>query len=256
MFPQVLGIPVYLPILAFALVALVDLLLSLVRREGFARREVLGYVALLGLFGFAGAKIASIAFQGGVQTVGIELTAGLRYVGALLGVLGSGYLLRRMLPTGLSFARFADLWAPAFALACAIGRLGCLAAGCCYGRLSHLPWSIRYPRGSAPWWDHYHAGLIDHSAPASLPVHPFPLYLFAMELGIVALTLWLQKRRAYDGQVVLVFLAVHGALKFGIEFTRSPYHWTHQAVLPIALISAIILAMRWRQEQVPSGAVA
>lgn len=257
MFPQILGIPLYLPILAFAFVAHLDLLFWLIRREGFARREVLGYVALLGFFGFVGAKIASIAFQGAVQNVGIELTAGLRYPGAMLGVLGSGYMLRRMLPTGLSFARFADLWAPAFALACAIGRLGCLATGCCYGRASHLPWSIRYPRGSAPWWDQYHAGLIDYSAPASLPVHPFPLYLFAMELGVVALTLWLQKRRAYDGQVILVFLVVHGALKFGIEFTRYPFHWMHQIVLPIALIAAIMLAVRWRQrEQVPSGAIA
>lgn len=257
MLPEIFGIPLYLPILAVALVALLDLLFWLIRREGFARREVAAYIALLGLFGFAGAKLASLAFQGDIQRIGTEFTAGLRYPGAMLGVLGSGYLLRRMLPPGLSFARFADLWAPAFALGCAVGRLGCLATGCCYGRVSHLLWSLRYPRGSAPWWEHYHGGLIDYSAHASAPVHPFPVYLFAMELGLVAFTLWLQKRRAYDGQVVLVFLATHGALKFGIEFVRSPYHWMHQTVLPIALIAAVVLAVRWwTRHPMPSRATA
>ena len=59
------------------------------------------------------------------------------------------------------------------------------------------------------------------------------------------------------GQVILVFLVVHGILKFGIEFTRDPYHWMHQTVLPIALMAAIVLAVRWwQQEQVASVAVA
>ena len=223
------------------------LLFWLVRRDGFPVRSVAVYVALLFVFGVLGAKAASIVFHGGLRAAEIELTGGLRYPGAVLSILGFGYLLRRFLPTGLSFARFADFWAPSFALACAIGRIGCLLTGCCYGGMCHLPWSISYPRGSIPWREHVVTGQIGYESVASLPVHPLPLYLFFMELGVLALTLYLLKRKAYDGQVVLVFLAVHGLLKSAIEFTRHPYHPLHQVILPVALIAVFILVLRWRQ---------
>jgi phosphatidylglycerol---prolipoprotein diacylglyceryl transferase len=234
--------------LALAFVAQLVLLFWLLHRQGFATRRVVGYVVLLSGFGFLGAKVASIVFHGGLRSAEIELTGGLRYPGALLGIVAGGYLLRRMLPAGLTFARFADIWTPSFALACALGRLGCLMMSCCYGEIANLPWSIRYPRGSTPWLEHYKTGAISSDAPLSLPVHPFPLYLFAMEIGMLALTLWLQKRKAYDGQVILVFLALHGMLKFAIEFTRHPYSWMHQTVLPIALVALAILVLRARHE--------
>lgn len=40
------------------------------------------------------------------------------------------------------FWLWADLAAPAGALAYAIGRIGCFLNGCCYGRLCDLPWAV------------------------------------------------------------------------------------------------------------------
>jgi phosphatidylglycerol:prolipoprotein diacylglycerol transferase len=46
---------------------------------------------------------------------------------------------------GMSFWAVADSMAPSLALGQAIGRLGCLMAGCCYGRRAPgLPWGIRF----------------------------------------------------------------------------------------------------------------
>src|SRR6185295_13470681 len=53
------------------------------------------------------------------------------YGGAITGIgVGALYARRR----GLAFAPLADLIAPALAIGHALGRLGCFAAGCCYGK--------------------------------------------------------------------------------------------------------------------------
>ena len=43
----------------------------------------------------------------------------------------------------------ADLIAPSLALGVAIGRIGCLLNGCCFGGECELPWKSRFP-GTAP----------------------------------------------------------------------------------------------------------
>ena len=44
-----------------------------------------------------------------------------------------------------------DLVSPAFALGAALGRLGCLANGCCFGGECELPWAMEFPVGSPPF---------------------------------------------------------------------------------------------------------
>jgi phosphatidylglycerol:prolipoprotein diacylglycerol transferase len=246
-YPTALGVELYRPILLFSVFIVIALLFALIRREGFPLLSVAAYVFILTVAALLGAKAFSILVHGELRPLPDELGGGLRFPGALFGVLTFGWLLRGMLPAGLTLARLADLWAPCFALACAIGRFGCLMKGCCYGAFTHLPWSIRYPRGSIPWWHHFDGGQIDAAAPTSLPVHPFPLYLLSMELAVFGLTWWLLPRKTHDGQVVLVFLAVHGTLKTALEFTRDPYDPLHQAIFPVALAAALGLALQWRR---------
>src|SRR6185295_17903013 len=69
------------------------------------------------------------------------------------GVLGSAlaaWLWARR--AGLAFLPLVDRLIPAAPLACAVGRLGCLAAGCCWGIASTAPWALVYrdPRASSP----------------------------------------------------------------------------------------------------------
>ena len=42
----------------------------------------------------------------------------------------------------------ADLVAPSLMLGLAIGRIGCLLNGCCFGGLCDLPWAVTFPAGS------------------------------------------------------------------------------------------------------------
>jgi phosphatidylglycerol:prolipoprotein diacylglycerol transferase len=256
MHPHLFGYEVYRPILALSVLVLIALLLVGVRRDGHPLRPVLVYLLLVGVAGLLGAKAFSILFHAGLRPLATELRGGLRFPGALLGVLASGWLLRGMLPAGLPLARLADLWAPCFSLACAIGRFGCLLMGCCYGAVAHLPFAIRYPRGSTPWWTHFDRGQIAAGAQTSLPVHAFPVYLMTLELALAAFAWWLLPRKAYDGQVLLVFLALHGTLKSVIELSRDPYDPLHQAAFPVAVAAAaLLLVMQRRARRATAAAV-
>ena len=68
---------------------------------------------------------------------------GLVYYGGLLGGLLGGYLFCRI--RKLSFRALSDPVAVGLALGMSIGRLGCLASGCCYGRPAELPWGRSPP---------------------------------------------------------------------------------------------------------------
>ena len=83
----------------------------------------------------------------------LNVTAGgLVVYGAVIAGLGAGliFLTLRRLPV----LAIADLVTPSLLLGLAIGRIGCLLNGCCYGGLCDQPWwCVRFPAGS-PVYEH------------------------------------------------------------------------------------------------------
>lgn len=77
----------------------------------------------------------------------------------------------------VSLRWYLDIIAPSAMLGLAIGRVGCLLNGCCYGGTCDLPWSIHFPFGSpasAEQWQRKEAG-------AALPqelLHEYPLGIY------------------------------------------------------------------------------
>ena len=66
------------------------------------------------------------------------------FVGGMLGF--AAYVWRRKLPA----LAMADLIAPSMMAGLALGRIGCLLNGCCYGGESTAPWAVTFPRENAP----------------------------------------------------------------------------------------------------------
>jgi phosphatidylglycerol---prolipoprotein diacylglyceryl transferase len=67
---------------------------------------------------------------------------------------------------GRSFLMFADIVTPAFLIGLALGRLGCLLNGCCYGAVclqaTAIVPTIQFPPGSPPFMDQLQSGeLVD-----------------------------------------------------------------------------------------------
>jgi phosphatidylglycerol:prolipoprotein diacylglycerol transferase len=103
---------------------------------------------------------------------------------------------------GWAFLRLGDLAAPSVALGHAVGRIGCLMAGCCYGKPCPAPWAVRFGPGSVAFDDGLStAGFPSASASAwTAPLHPTQLYEAIGELAIFAGLVLIERRRAATGR--------------------------------------------------------
>jgi phosphatidylglycerol:prolipoprotein diacylglycerol transferase len=144
---------------------------------------------------------------------------GLAYYGGFIFAAGFGLYYARKHKLGMW--RMADLAAPWIALGLAITRIGCFLNGCCYGKLSQLPWAVRFPIGSIVQRAQAEAHLIAGEAPA-LPVHPTQLYLAALNLlTFFVLYLGVRPRKRWDGQVFAWLLILKGVFRSLVEIWRD-----------------------------------
>jgi phosphatidylglycerol---prolipoprotein diacylglyceryl transferase len=132
------------------------------------------------------------------------------YYGGLLLALGAAtvFILRKRLPMLV----IADLAAPGIALGQAIGRLGCLSAGCCYGKPTHLPWGITFTNQ----YSYDNVGV-----PLGVPLHPTQIYDAIGALCLFFFMMWRLSRKHVAGQVILEYLALYALLRFIVEFFRD-----------------------------------
>jgi phosphatidylglycerol:prolipoprotein diacylglycerol transferase len=138
------------------------------------------------------------------------------YLGGALGLLL--YCRRHRLPAGL----IADALASCLALGVALGRWSCFLNGDDYGRLSSLPWAVRYPPGSYPFVAQVRAGLLDPRVALSLPVHPVQLYLSLNGLMLFAgMSLLWPRLRNRPGALFGLYWVAYGATRFFWEFARG-----------------------------------
>ena len=79
--------------------------------------------------------------------------------------------------TGCRCGPSTDVFAPGIALGHVIGRLGCLLAGCCFGRQTDVPWAITFHN------DPFAGANV--GTPLGVPLHPTQLYEAGAELLIL-----------------------------------------------------------------------
>jgi len=217
----------------------------LARRDGIEVGRIvdLGIVCLLS--GFIGAKLLLYAVDARyyaehpLEMVRSLRSAGVFYGGLGLAVLASLWYIRRYrLPLG----KVTDLAAPSMALGQAIGRVGCFAAGCCYGKNCALPWAVTFTNP--------HAYELT-GVPLGLPLHPTQLYHALADFAILFVTLRVLRRRRFAGQVFWTYLLLYSGLRFLVEFWRGDAARgmflagslsTSQVIsLPLCLLSLLML---------------
>ncbi len=104
--------------------------------------------------------------------------------------------------------RVGDALAPSVALCHALGRIGCLMTGCCYGSPTDLPWAIHFPA--------------EH-ATRGTAVHPSQLYESGLNLLLYLGLAWLYRRKKFDGQVFATYLICYAVLRSFVELFRGDY---------------------------------
>lgn len=129
---------------------------------------------------------------------------GLVWYGGVIGVLLASLIYSRI--KKIDWFLFGDIVAPSAALGLAIGRIGCLMAGCCYGAPCHLPWAIQYPV---------------HHETLGIPVHPAPLYETGLMLTVCLLLLRLDTKKPFLGFTIASFFILAGLVRFGLEYIRG-----------------------------------
>lgn len=145
---------------------------------------------------------------------------------------------------GLPLLKLADCIAPGMLVGLALGRIGCLLNGCCYGGPCDLPWALRFPPQSPPWLDQAARGLIPGGGSWSLPIHPAQLYA-AIDAGIlaaVAMAFTPLARR--PGEVFALVLTLHPISRLLLEAIRIDEPPVFGTGLSISqLVSVVLLAL-------------
>lgn len=215
LFGQVRAYPFFL---ALAVAVGAAAALRSARRNGVDLRRFVPALAALALGTLVGAKL-DVALE--VGAIDRRLLFAFRYPGAVLGFAATLGLLSRFRST-VSAPLLADLLAPSFGLGIAVARVGCFLNGCCAGAPSARPWALSFPARCPTWRAHVTHGLVGADSAASLPVHPLQLYFAASALGTGLFLLWYEPRKRFDGQLLLLFVAIQAGGKSVLELLRFP----------------------------------
>lgn len=157
-----------------------------------------------------------------------------------------------------------------FSVLIPIGRMGCLAFGCCMGAVCGrwAPFCMTYPPGSEAYDQQLREGFIKLSATQSLPAHPLPLYFAAGSLVALAVLLAMLRRNVAPGMLLLAFEIMRPVTKLALEPLRAnPSPSILMVLIPslelgIALSVLLVLglrrlhsAQRWRPAAAVTGAL-
>ena len=185
-------------------------------RQGIDPEKAWNLGILVVLCGIVGAKVLYVVYDWNTYPHWTDifsvstLQAGGVFSGGLIAALvAAAWYIRRnhMPPLGTC-----DAFAPGLALGHAIGRVGCFAAGCCFGKPTHAWWGVTFTNPVA----HDLVG-----TPLNESLEPTQLFESAVELANFFLLMWMLKRKKFDGQVFGAYLILYGVARFFLEFLRG-----------------------------------
>lgn len=192
------------------------LAMSRARTWGLDSNRVLDLGIYIIIAALVGAKLLLLVIdfdqfrQSPADLLSLARSGGVFYGGLILAVVVAfWYIAKHQLP----FWTTTDVFAPGIALGHVVGRLGCLAAGCCYGTPTDLPWGITFtdPLAAA-----------NVGTPLGIALHPTQLYEAGAELLILVLLLTTERRgRYFAGRTFWGYMLFYAISRFVIEFYRG-----------------------------------
>jgi phosphatidylglycerol:prolipoprotein diacylglycerol transferase len=198
--------------MALAFLSGIGLSLYFAGRGGIKKEAILDLAILVIIFGIAGARLSYVIgqwdkYKGDLVEILMVQQGGLAFLGGFLAALlvTAAYAKIKKIP----ILKLFDVLAPGVALGYAIARIGCFLNGCCFGVAANVPWAIKFPPGSLPYY----------YCPEEA-IHPTQLYAsFSMFIAFLVI-LYLWRKRKFDGQIFFWFLILYSTYRFVVEFFR------------------------------------
>lgn len=228
MFPKLIEtggfyLPTYGLLVAAAFLLAIWMTGRLGARVGLRSELITNLAVYCALAGMLGAKLLMFAFDwseyasdpGRIFSFNTLQAAGVYQGGLLLALATAFVYMRHMKMPGLVTS---DVFAPGLALGHFIGRLGCFAAGCCWGQPSNGPLSVTFTDADA----HELTGV-----PLGIALHPAQLYESFAELALFAFLYWRFGRPHRPGTIIGLYLVLYSLVRFLVEFYRH-----HEQALP------------------------
>jgi phosphatidylglycerol:prolipoprotein diacylglycerol transferase len=254
MFPKLISIgsffiPTYGTLVAIGFLAALWVVTHLAKRAKLPSERVTNLAIYCALAGLAGAKLFMILFDfreywadpRSIFSVSTLQAAGVYQGGFLLALLTAIIYMRHNRLPGFETC---DVFAPGLAAGQAIGRLGCFAAGCCWGTECDRPWAVTFRNPEAHDLT---------NVPLGIPLHPAQLYEVGADALIFAALYWMIRRPHRSGTIIAWYLTLYSAVRFVIEFFRFHEQGLHLGLSLTQWISlgtlaagAALLMMRQR----------
>jgi len=220
------------------------------RSRGLDRERVMDLGIWIIISALVGAKLLLLVvdyrpFLANPRTIVDLLRSGGVFYGGLIAAVTVAlvYIWRHRMPMWTT----TDVFAPGIALGHVVGRLGCLLAGCCFGRPTSVPWAISFHDPNA---------FATSGTPLGVSLHPTQLYEAGAEALILVFLLAFERRgRPFPGRTFWSYMLLYGVSRFIIEFYRgdprgtvfdalSTSQFVSVILVPLSVVMLLLLSRR------------
>jgi len=201
------------------------------KKQGLSADELFWITVSCLVGGILGAKILFILVEIKAiiadPSILLDITHGFVVYGGIIGGIGVGYLFCRI--KKLVFLKYFDLVMPSIAIAQGFGRVGCMFAGCCYGRETDSWFHVIYQTSDF--------------APNGVALIPTQMIMALLNFAHFFILALLAKRVVkHDGQVAGFYLVFYSIGRFFLEYLRNDPRGEVRMFSTSQFISLFILA--------------
>lgn len=203
-----------------------------------------GFISIIG--GFITSKLFYIAMdlpniiKNGLFFKSLISNGFIVYGGLIGGVFTAvAYLRMKKIP----FLPYFDLAAPSIIVAQGLGRLGCLLAGCCYGRATDSRFGMVF----------HNSGF----APNGVRLIPTQIISSIGDFVIMFILLWYARRKPKVGRVGALYIILYAVGRFLVEYLRNDFRGSvgplsmSQFISLLMLVPGILLFLKAKEVTVP-----
>jgi phosphatidylglycerol:prolipoprotein diacylglycerol transferase len=184
------------------------------KKEGLDTRVLSDFIFYTILIGLVGAKVFLFVTELDYylkyprEIPSLITSAGTFYGGLIFGAVFVIWYVRKH---KLDIKKVGDVMMPAVALAHFFGRMGCLSAGCCWGREAEgCPIAITFTSTQTTT-----------GVPHNIPLYPTQLLEAILNLLNFIVLMVLFKKKKFPGQVLAVYVFNYSLIRLIIEFYRG-----------------------------------